>query len=116
MFQYPTNSRVVPQDGNRAVFEISPLYPGYGTTIGNVLRRVLISSIEGSSVVSVKIKGADHEFTSIPNVMEDVFAIIMNLKKVRFKVHKNEAVTLKLSVKGAKEVTAKDIESSADVE
>ncbi|MFH1769592.1 MAG: DNA-directed RNA polymerase subunit alpha [Parcubacteria group bacterium] len=116
MIQYPINSRVVPQEDNRAVFEIAPLYPGYGTTIGNVLRRVLVSSIEGSAIVSVKMKGVDHEFTTIPNVLEDVAVIIMNLKKVRFKMFKDEPITLALSVKGQKEVTAKDIKTTADIE
>lgn len=107
---------MVSKEGNKGVFEISPLYPGYGTTIGNALRRVLISSLEGAAVTSVKIKGVDHEFSTIPGVLEDVVDIILNLKKVRFKLFKEEPETVILSVKGQKEVKAADIKITADVE
>ena len=116
MIQLPTAPKVVSKEGNRAVFEISPLYPGYGTTIGNSLRRVLISSLEGAAITFVKIKGVDHEFSAIPGVLEDVIEIILNLKKVRFKSFKDEPVILSLNAKGEKEVTAGDIETTHDVE
>lgn len=116
MIQLPTEPKVVSKDGSRAVFEIGPLYPGYGTTIGNTLRRVLISSLEGAAVTFVKIKGVDHEFSAIPGVLEDVIEIILNLKKIRFKMFKNEAITLTLNVKGEKVVTADDIETTSDAE
>jgi len=116
MFQYPDKARVVKEGGNTATFEISPLYPGYGATIGNVLRRTLISSLEGAAVTAVKIKGVDHEFTTIPGVLEDVIAVILNLKNVRFRLFKDEAAELTLKVKGLKKVTAGDIKTSSDVE
>ncbi len=115
MIQLPLEPKVLSKEGNKAYFEIGPLYPGYGTTIGNVLRRVLISSIEGAAITAVKIKGVDHEFSTIPGVREDIIEMIVNLKKVRFKVFQNEAVTLTLTAKG-NNVTAKDISKTADVE
>ena len=116
MIQLPTEPKVVSKTGNKAVFEIAPLYPGYGTTIGNVLRRVLISSIEGAAVTSAKIKGVDHEFSSIPGVREDIIELIVNLKKIRFKLFGEEPVTLTISSKGSGAVTASDIAGNADVE
>ncbi|MEX2052848.1 MAG: DNA-directed RNA polymerase subunit alpha, partial [Candidatus Paceibacterota bacterium] len=116
MIQLPSEPKLVSKTGSRAVFEISPLYPGYGMTIGNTLRRVLISSLEGAAITSVKIKGVDHEFSSIEGVLEDVIEIVLNLKKVRFKLFKDEPETLILSAKGAGEITGKDIKTTADVE
>ena len=95
---------------------IEPLYIGYGMTLGNSLRRVLLSSLPGAAVIGVKIKGADHEFMALPNIKEDVLEIILNLKELRLKVHSDEEIKLKLSVSGKKEVTAKDIEKNSDVE
>src|SRR3989304_7883976 len=80
------------------VFEIEVLYSGYGITIGNALRRVLFSSIPGAAITQIKIKGVGHEFTTIPNVMEDVVEIGLNLKKVRFRVHTDEPQVLTLRV------------------
>lgn len=116
MIQLPIEPKIISKDGNKALFEIAPLYPGYGTTIGNVLRRVLISSIEGAAVTSAKIKGVDHEFSSLAGVREDIIEIIVNLKRIRFRVFSDEPVTLTLHFKGVGDVTAKDIESTADVE
>ncbi|TSC91993.1 MAG: DNA-directed RNA polymerase subunit alpha [Parcubacteria group bacterium Licking1014_17] len=104
------------KQGNRAVFEVGPLYPGYGTTIGNTLRRVLISSLEGSAITSVKISGVDHEFSSMDGVKEDVVEIILNLKRVRFKLFGDEPVTLTLKTKGIGDVTAADIKTTSDVQ
>ncbi len=101
---------------NEAVLVVEPCYYGYGTTLGNALRRVLLSSLPGAAVTAVKIQGASHEFTSLENVKEDVLEIILNIKSLRMKVHADEPVKLKLKVSGAKEVTAKDIEPNADVE
>jgi DNA-directed RNA polymerase subunit alpha len=115
MIQLPLEPKIVSKSGSQAVFEISPLYPGYGMTIGNTLRRVLMSSLGGAAITSVKIKGVDHEFSAIPGVLEDVIEIILNLKKVRLKLFKDEPVVLTLNVKGEKEVTAGDIEANADV-
>ena len=101
---------------NRYQVVMEPLYPGYGVTIGNALRRILLSSLPGAAVVAVKIKGVDHEFSSVPNVKEDVIEIILNLKQLRMKVHSDQPVHLTLSVKGERAVTAADFKKSADVE
>ncbi|MDP3804805.1 MAG: DNA-directed RNA polymerase subunit alpha, partial [Candidatus Omnitrophota bacterium] len=83
MLQLPEQIKVVSKDGNKGVFEISPLMAGYGATIANPLRRVLLSSLEGAAITSVKIKGVDHEFTSMPGVLEDLIEVIQNVKKIR---------------------------------
>ena len=101
---------------NEARLIIEPLFYGYGTTIGNALRRVLLSSLPGAAVSAVKIKGVSHEFASIDGVMEDVLEIVLNLKQLRLKVHSDEPVKIKLVKKGTGAVTAKDIEKNAQVE
>ncbi|MGE5297925.1 MAG: DNA-directed RNA polymerase subunit alpha [Acidobacteriaceae bacterium] len=98
----------------RVVME--PLYPGYGVTIGNSLRRILLSSLPGAAVTALKIKGVDHEFSTIPNVKEDMIEIILNIKQLRMKVHSNETVRLELKVKGEREVTAADFKKNSEVE
>ena len=103
-------------DAVNATFTIEPLHTGYGMTLGNSIRRVLLGSISGSAITSFKIEGASHEFTSVAGVKEDVVDIMINLKGVRFRVFGNDAVTLRISKKGKGKVTAKDIQSSADVE
>lgn len=95
---------------------IEPLFPGYGTTIGNALRRVLLSSLTGSAVTAVRIKNVPHEFTTLNKVSEDILQIIFNLKLLRLKVHTDEPVKLNLSVKGEKKVTAADFDKNSDVE
>ncbi len=97
-------------------FIIEPLFPGYGTTIGNSLRRILLSSITSAAVTKFKIDGASHEFTTIPHVKEDVLEIMMNLKSVYFRSFSDEPITLGLSKKGPAEVTAKDIKLNSNVE
>ena len=97
---------------SRAVFEIEELYPGYGLTIGNALRRTILSSLPGAAITSVKIKDVNHEFSTIPGVLEDVVEIILNLKQIRFKIHSAEPPIATLKVKGEKEVTPKDIKLS----
>ena len=116
MLQLPEPIKILSKEGNKAVFEISPLMPGYGATIANPLRRALLSSLEGAAVSSIKIKGVDHEFSSISGVLEDVIEIILNVKKIRFKMHTDEPVKLSIDVKGEHAVTAKDIKLSSDVE
>jgi DNA-directed RNA polymerase subunit alpha len=101
---------------NESIISIQPCHPGYGTTIGNALRRVLLSSLPGAAVTSFKIKGVNHEFSAIPNVLEDVVEISLNLKKLRLKIFSEEPVRLKLRANGEKKVTAKDIEKNSDVE
>lgn len=101
---------------NEAILTVEPCYYGYGTTLGNALRRVLLSSLPGAAVTAVKITGATHEFTAIENVKEDVLEIILNLKGLRMKVHTDEPVKLSLKVSGQKDITGKDIDDNADVE
>ena len=116
MIQLPLEPKAVSKTGNRAIFEIAPLGPGYGMTVGNTLRRVLISSLEGAAVTSAKIKGVNHEFSAIPGILEDLIEIILNLKKIRFRLYKSEPVTLTLSAKGEGEITAGNIKTTSDVE
>ncbi|MBI5038053.1 MAG: DNA-directed RNA polymerase subunit alpha [Candidatus Kerfeldbacteria bacterium] len=101
---------------NQADIIIGPAYPGYGNTIGNSLRRVLLSSLPGAAVTAAKIKGITHEFTALEGVKEDVVEIILNLKKLRFKVHSEEPVVVKISAKGDQIVTGKDIQLNSDIE
>ena len=118
MERIPLPNKVSFQDlgQNRYQVVMEPLYPGYGVTIGNALRRILLSSLPGAAVVAVKIKGVDHEFSSVPNVKEDVIEIILNLKQLRMKVHTDEPVHLELKVKGERPVTAADFKKNSDVE
>lgn len=116
MVQLPEQVKTLKKEDNRATFEISPLMPGYGATIANPLRRVLLSSLQGAAVTSIKLKGVDHEFSSVPGVMEDVIQIILNVKKIRFKLHSEEPVKVTLNVRGEKDVTAGDIKLTSDVE
>lgn len=95
---------------------IEPFFPGYGTTIGNALRRVLLSSLPGAALTGFSAKGVQHEFSNIPNVKEDFVEIALNLKLVRLKVHRAEPVRLKLQAKGEGKVTAGSITPSSDVE
>lgn len=106
----------ISEDAREGVFEIEGLYTGYGITLGNALRRALLSSLPGAAITMVKVKGVGHEFTTIPNVLEDMVEIGMNLKKIRFRVHSDEPQVLTLRVKGEQAVTAGDIEGNANVE
>ena len=101
---------------NRAEITISPCYPGYGTTLGNALRRVLMSSLPGGATTAVKIKGADHEFSTLDNVKEDVVDIILNLKQLRFLIHSDEPVEITLKAKGEKIVTGTSFKKNSQVE
>lgn len=116
MIHTPGVVHVTEHDSTSATFSIEPLHSGYGMTLGNSLRRVLLSSIAGAAVTGVKFEGASHEFTTIPNVKEDIVEIILNLKGVRFRVFGDDAQTIRLSKKGKGKVTAKDITTNADVE
>ena len=106
----------VETSGNLSRFEVNPLQAGYGVTLGNALRRVLLSSLEGAAVVSVQIGGVFHEFSTIENVKEDVTQIVLNVKKLRLRSFARHAVSLKLTKRGAGPVTAADITESADLE
>jgi DNA-directed RNA polymerase subunit alpha len=102
--------------GNLSVFEVNPLADGYGVTLGNALRRVLLNSLEGAAVTSIQIAGVFHEFSTMENVKEDVTQIVLNVKKLRLRSFARHAVTLKLMKHGAGQVTASDIAETADVE
>ncbi|MES2023645.1 MAG: DNA-directed RNA polymerase subunit alpha [Patescibacteria group bacterium] len=112
----PSKPRAVSEEGNKGVFEIDGLYPGYGHTLGNSLRRIILSSLPGASITSIKIEGVSHEFSTMDGIKEDVIILILNLKKTRFKMASDEPQTVKLSIKGPKLVTAGDIKVSGQVE
>jgi len=112
----PKKPKYIPLDEKSGKFIIEGCFPGYATTLGNALRRVLLSSLSGAAITSVKIKGASHEFSTIPNVLEDVIQIILNLKQLRFKNHSDEPVKVNLKVKGEKKITASMIEHPSQVE
>ena len=108
--------RELDASGDYGRFEIEPLEPGFGTTLGNSLRRVLLSSLPGAAVTSVSIEGVSHEFTTIPHVKEDVTEILLNIKQINVVSHTDEPVRMSLDVRGPKVVTAGDIEMPSDVE
>lgn len=111
--QKPKSSEIDEKTGK---FEIEGCYPGYGTTLGNALRRVLLSSLEGAAITSAKIKGATHEFSTIPGVLEDVIQIILNLKQIRFRLFREEPIKVTVKAKGEKEIKAGMIKCSSEVE
>jgi len=116
MISLPLPPKIIKKGKNQAVFEIENLYPGYGATIGNALRRVLLSSLQGVAVTEVKIKGVSHEFSTIPGVLEDVIMILLNLKNLRFKIYEGDVQKVNLNVKGEKEVKGSDFKLSPQVE
>lgn len=117
MIPLPLQPKVAKKEGeNKATFEIEALFPGYGITIGNALRRVLLSSLLGAAVTQVKIKNAPHEFSTLAGVMEDVITILLNLKQLRFKVFADVPQRATLKIKGEKEVKGGDFEIPAQLE
>ena len=108
--------QLIEEKDNRAIFEIEALHPGYGLTIGNALRRVLLSSLEGAAVTEVKIKGVQHEFSTAAGILEDVLEIILNLKQLRFKIFTDEPQKAHLKIKGERIVKASDFKLPAQVE
>lgn len=112
----PALAEIQDLSDNVATFVVKPLEPGYGNTLGNSLRRVLLSSINGAAIVAFKIDGVSHEFTSIEGVKEDVVDIMLNLKNIKFKAHTDSPVELRLEKTGAGVITAADIQTSADME
>jgi len=112
----PQKPKYTPIDEKSGKFEIMGCYPGYGMTLGNALRRVLLASLKGSAITAVKIKGVSHEFSTLDGVMEDAVQIILNLKKIRFKMHSDEPVKVSLKFKGEGKVTAKEIKCPSSVE
>ncbi|MBP7837468.1 DNA-directed RNA polymerase subunit alpha [Candidatus Saccharibacteria bacterium] len=116
MIHNPTLAQVDEHSSTSATFAIEPLHTGYGMTLGNSLRRVLLSSIEGAAVVGFKIEGASHEFTTIEGVKEDVVDIMLNLKQVRFKVYSDGQQTVRIEKKTAGPITAADIKTTDQVD
>ena len=112
----PSKPRIVKEDTVSGVYEIDGLYPGYGHTLGNSLRRIILSSIPGASITALSIDGVKHEFSSIDGIKEDVIAIILNLKKTRFKLHGDDAQKATLHIKGAKTITASNISTPSQLE
>jgi len=112
----PTKPKVVEETESTGVFEIDGLYPGYGHTLGNSLRRILLSSLPGAAITSVKVDGVSHEFSNLDGVKEDVILILLHLKKIRIKMSGDEPQEITLSVKGPKVVTAKDIKCPGQIE
>ena len=112
----PSKPRIVKEDVTSGVYEIDGLYPGYGHTLGNSLRRIILSSIPGAAITSLSIDGVKHEFSAIDGIKEDVISIILNLKKTRFKLHGDDAQKATLHIKGAKQITAKDISVPSQLE
>jgi len=114
--KFPEAPKILEKKDNLAVFQIDGCYPGYGVTLGNALRRVILSSLPGCAITSIKIKGVNHEFSTISNVMEDVINIILNLKQVRFKMHQKGIYNVYIKESGEKKVTARDIKVPSQLE
>ena len=112
----PSKPKIISEEGVKGVYEIEGLYPGYGHTLGNSLRRIILSSLPGVAITSVKIKGISHEFSVMEGVKEDVITILLNLKKIRMRFSTDEPQTLTLKIKGDKVVTAADLVVPGQVE
>ncbi|MDP4007061.1 MAG: DNA-directed RNA polymerase subunit alpha [bacterium] len=116
MIPLSKSTKIISSKGDRGTFEIEALYPGYGYTVGNSLRRVLLSSLEGAAATQAKIKGAPHEFSTLPGMKEDVLSLLLNLKQIRFRLFEQGPVTVTLKVKGIKTITAGDFKPPSQVE
>lgn len=114
--QLPSKPRIISEEHNSGVYEIDGLYPGYGHTLGNSLRRIILSSIPGGAITTIKIDGVSHEFSTISGMKEDVIALILNLKKVRIAIADGEEHTISLSASGVKKITAGDLVCPGQVE
>lgn len=112
----PSKPKIVSEENFKGIYEIDGLYPGYGHTLGNSLRRIILSSLPGTAITEVKIEGVGHEFSTIEGVKEDVISIILNLKKIRLSMKNHEPMKIELNVKGPKKVTAADIKIPSQVE
>lgn len=115
MIPLPLPIKIIQKNKNQVRFEIEGLYPGYGTTVGNSLRRVLLSSLPGVAVTEVKIKGAPHEFSTIAGILEDTIMVLLNLKNLRFKIYEGDSQKIQLKVKGEKNVKGSDFNLSSQV-
>src|ERR1035437_10774255 len=112
----PSKPRIVSEEEMQGVYEIDSLYPGYGHTLGNSLRRIILSSLPGASITQVKIEGVPHEFATIEGSRETVMEILLNLKRVHFVLHGDEPQTISLTAKGTGEITAKNFNLPSQVE
>src|SRR3989344_1771600 len=112
----PSKPRIVTESERSGTYEVDGLYPGYGYTLGNSLRRIILSSLPGAAVTHVKIPGVPHEFSTIEGVKEDVVTILLNIRKIRLRILTDEPQTISLTVKGPKEVTAGDLKLPGQVE
>lgn len=115
MIPLPEIPKTIEKKDNKATIEIKPFYPGYGTTIGNSYRRILLSSLEGAAITKVKIKGVNHEFSTMSGILEDVVTLLLNLKKLRFRNYSDQSQSITLSAKGEKEVKAKDFKLGSEL-
>ncbi len=115
MISLPLSPKIIQKKKNQAVFQIEALHPGYGVTVANALRRVLIASLTGAAVTEVKIKGVQHEFSTIPGVLEDVIMITQHLKNLRFKIFEGDIQKAQLKVKGEKEVKGSDFKLPSQI-
>lgn len=112
----PSFTKVVSEDGAKGVYEITNLYPGYGNTLGNSIRRILLSSIPGAAITRVKIDGVNHEFSTLPGMKEDTIKLLLNLKQLRFKLHGDEPQIAVLEAKGQKDIVGKDVKCPTQLE
>ncbi len=112
----PSKPKVIHEEGSTGTYEIDGLYPGYGHTLGNSLRRIILSSLPGAAITKVKIAGVEPEFSTVNGVKEAVISILLAIKKVRIRMNTDEAQVITLKAKGAKEVSAKDIDAPGQVE
>lgn len=111
----PSKPRVIKEEEFSGIFEIDGLYPGYGHTLGNSLRRIILSSLPGAAITQVKIEGVQHEFSTMSGLKEDVITLLLNLKRIRLQMHSETPLTLNLKVSGAKVVTAGDITAPSQI-
>jgi DNA-directed RNA polymerase subunit alpha len=111
----PSKPKIVTEEGFKGVYEIDGLYPGYGHTLGNSLRRIILSSLPGAAIVELKVKGAGHEFSTIEGIKEDLISIILNIKKIRLSLQSEESQIIKIKATGPKVITAGDIEAPSQV-
>jgi len=112
----PSKPRVVEEKDNKGIFEIDGLFPGYGHTLGNSLRRIILSSLPGAAITHVKIDGVEHEFSAMDGVKEDVVTMILNLRRVRLNLHSEEPMTISLKKKGIGAITAADFDVPTQVD
>ncbi|OHB15949.1 MAG: DNA-directed RNA polymerase subunit alpha [Candidatus Zambryskibacteria bacterium RIFOXYC1_FULL_39_10] len=112
----PSKPKIVLEEENKGVYEIDGFYPGYGFTIGNSLRRIILSSLPGAAITAIKIEGAEHEFSSIKGIKEDLVMIMLNIKRLRIKMLTDEPQVISIKAKGVKTITAGDIDVPSQVE